>query len=62
MQALSLVGPPTNPTPDMQRKDLAVHLLKVQEIAKDVVAPSAADIDRNALWPEPGIRAMQPEG
>ena len=62
MQALSLVGPPTNLAPDMQRKDLAVHLLKVQEIAKDVVAPSAADIDQNALWPEPGIRAMQREG
>lgn len=62
MQPLSLVGQQPNPAPDMYRKDIAALLLKVQEIAKDVVAPSAGEIDRKALWPEPGVRALQREG
>jgi len=62
MQALSSAGHPPDPVNVMPRKDIAALLLKVQEIAKDVVAPSAADTDRHARWPQPGIRAMQREG
>ncbi len=62
MQALSSAGLPPAPANDMPRKDFAALLLKAQEIAKDVVAPSAVDIDAQAHWPEPGIRALQHEG
>lgn len=46
----------------MRRQDMSTLLLKVQEIAKDVVAPNVERTDRDARWPEPGIRALQREG
>ena len=62
MQVLSLAAHQANRVPEMPRKEIAALLLKAQEIAKDVVAPNAAAIDRDARWPEPGIRALQREG
>jgi alkylation response protein AidB-like acyl-CoA dehydrogenase len=46
----------------MHRQEMSALLLKVQEIAKDVVAPNVERTDRDACWPEPGIRALQREG
>lgn len=46
----------------MHRQDMTALLLKVQEIAKDVVAPNAERTDKDARWPELGIRALQREG
>ena len=46
----------------MDRQDFTALMLKVQEIAKDVVAPNASDTDNNARWPESSIRALQREG
>lgn len=46
----------------MHRQEMSALLLKVQEIAKDVVAPNVEHTDRDASWPEPGIRALQREG
>jgi len=42
--------------------DLESILERVQEIAKDVVAPNAADVDVKARWPEEGVRALQQAG
>lgn len=46
----------------MHRQEMSALLLKVQEIAKDVVAPNVERTDRDACWPELGIRALQREG
>ncbi len=46
----------------MHRQEMSALLLKVQEIAKDVVAPNVERTDRDACWPEAGIRALQREG
>lgn len=46
----------------MLHQEISVLLSKVQEIAKDVVAPNADRTDKDASWPELGIRAMQQEG
>jgi alkylation response protein AidB-like acyl-CoA dehydrogenase len=43
-------------------QDLESILERVQEIATDVVAPAAESIDKNAIWPEAGIRALQKAG
>ena len=43
-------------------QDLESILERVQEIAKDVVAPEADNIDRDAIWPDTGIRALQQAG
>lgn len=42
--------------------ELAALLARVQDIAREVVAPRSADTDTNALWPETGLRAMQDAG
>ena len=39
--------------------DLESILERVQEVARDVVAPNAEAVDRDARWPEAGIRALQ---
>ena len=46
----------------MHRQEMSWLLLKAQEIAKDVVAPNVEQTDKGALWPEPGMRALQREG
>ena len=46
----------------MRRQEISALLLKAQEIAKDVVAPNAERTDKDARWPELGIRALQREG
>ena len=46
----------------MHSNDLQAILHKVQEIAKEVVAPASVATDREARWPEAGIRAMQGAG
>lgn len=43
-------------------QDLESILERVQEIAKEVVAPKAISVDQNASWPEAGIRALQQAG
>lgn len=43
-------------------QDLGSILGRVQEIARDVVAPNAEAVDRDASWPEQGIRALQQAG
>ena len=43
-------------------QDLESILERVQEIATEVVAPEAESIDKNATWPEAGIRALQKAG
>ncbi len=43
-------------------QDLESILERVQEIATDIVAPAAESIDKNASWPEAGIRALQKAG
>lgn len=43
-------------------QDLGTILGRVQEIAKDVVAPNAEAVDRDASWPEQGLRALQQAG
>ena len=43
-------------------RDLEFLLERAQEIAKDVLAPNAATVDRDACWPEEGIRALQQAG
>jgi len=52
----------TNPMKQGYRENLASILERVQEIVTDVVAPNAASIDKNASWPEKGIRALQQAG
>lgn len=42
--------------------DLESILERVQEIAKGVVASNAEAVDRDASWPEQGIRALQQAG
>lgn len=57
--------PPSDPRMLMNQdypQDLESILERVQEIATDVVAPAADSIDRNATWPEAGIRALQKAG
>jgi alkylation response protein AidB-like acyl-CoA dehydrogenase len=39
--------------------DLEVILETVQEIASSIVGPNAKKVDRDSLWPEEGIRALQ---
>lgn len=46
----------------MRRQEISALVLKAQEIAKDVVAPNAERTDKDARWPELGIRALQREG
>jgi len=46
----------------MQNQEKSSLLLKVQQIAKDVVAPNLERIDEEAFWPELAIRALQTEG
>lgn len=46
----------------MDKQDFASLMLKVQDIAKEVVAPNAAAVDAEAGWPDAGIRALQREG
>ncbi|MBN8761093.1 MAG: acyl-CoA dehydrogenase [Thiobacillus sp. 65-69] len=46
----------------MDRQDFASLMLKVQDIAREVVAPGAAMVDAEANWPDAGIRAMQRAG
>lgn len=41
---------------------LTALLARVQEIAKEEVAPRSADIDEQGLWPEPNLRALLREG
>ena len=43
-------------------QDLGTILGRVQEIANVVVAPNAEAVDRDACWPEQGIRALQQAG
>jgi len=43
-------------------QDLESILERVQEIAQDVVATNAEAVDRDAIWPEQGIRALQQAG
>jgi len=43
-------------------QDLESILERIQEIAKDVVASNAEMTDRDAIWPEAGIRALQQAG
>lgn len=62
MPVLSLTSREPNRVSPMHGSDLQATLYKVQEIAKDVVAPNSAAIDAQARWPEPGIRAMQGAG
>jgi alkylation response protein AidB-like acyl-CoA dehydrogenase len=57
--------PPTDPRMIMNQdypQDLESILERVQEIATDIVAPAAESIDKNASWPEAGIRALQKAG
>ncbi len=62
MPVLPLTSREPNRVFPMHGNDLQAMLYKVQEIAKDVVAPNAVAIDKEARWPEPGIRAMQRAG
>lgn len=62
MPVLSLTSREPKRVSPMHGSDLQTTLYKVQEIAKDVVAPNAAATDAEARWPEPGIRAMQRAG
>jgi len=62
MPVLPLTSREPNRVSLMHGSDLQTTLYKVQEIAKDVVAPNAVAIDAQASWPEPGIRAMQQAG
>jgi len=41
---------------------MPVLLQKAREIAKDVLAPNVERTDKEAAWPEKGIRALQSEG
>jgi alkylation response protein AidB-like acyl-CoA dehydrogenase len=43
-------------------QDLESILQRVQEISKEVVAPNAESVDKNASWPEAGLRALQQAG
>lgn len=57
--------PPTDPRMIMNQdypQDLESILERVQEVATDIVAPAAESIDKNASWPEAGIRALQKAG
>ena len=62
MSVVSLAHREPTREPIMHGSDLQLTLNKIQEIAKDVVAPSANAIDKDARWPEEGIRAMQQAG
>jgi len=42
--------------------DLGEVLCRTGRIAKEVIAGEAADVDREARWPQAGIRAMQAAG
>lgn len=46
----------------MQHQETSALLLKVQEIAKDVVMPNVAQNDLAGAWPEANIRALQQAG
>jgi alkylation response protein AidB-like acyl-CoA dehydrogenase len=37
-------------------------MARVQEIAADVIATNAQSVDKDARWPEAGIRALQQAG
>lgn len=43
-------------------QNLGAMLRTVQEVAKDVVAANAESVDRDARWPEQGIRTLQTAG
>jgi len=42
--------------------DLETALTRAREVAEDVLAPDAQGVDREARWPEEGIRALQAAG
>jgi alkylation response protein AidB-like acyl-CoA dehydrogenase len=44
------------------RQDCAAILQRVEEIAREVLAPNASKIDQEACWPESNIRVLQSEG
>ena len=46
----------------MQSQELSSLFLKVQKIAREVVAPTVDFDFENVTWPEEGIRALQKEG
>ncbi len=46
----------------MYPRDLESILEQVQHIAKGVVAKNAFDVDKQARWPEEGLRALQQAG
>jgi len=46
----------------MQYQEKSNLLLKAQQIAKDVIAPTFSRTDEEAYWPEQAIRALQSEG
>jgi alkylation response protein AidB-like acyl-CoA dehydrogenase len=46
----------------MQYQEKSNLLLKAQQIAKDVIAPTFSRTDEEAYWPEEAIRALQGEG
>jgi len=48
--------------PEIYTPDLDTMLDKTREIARDVVAAQAEQVDRDAAWPEKGIRTLQTEG
>ena len=58
MSAVDLTKPMNRGYPE----HLESILERVQAIATEVVAPEAESIDRNATWPEKGIRALQAAG
>ncbi|MES9834196.1 MAG: acyl-CoA dehydrogenase family protein [Candidatus Thiodiazotropha sp. DIVDIV] len=46
----------------MYPRDLESILEQVQQIAKGIVAQNALDVDKQARWPEEGLRALQQAG
>lgn len=46
----------------MSQYDMSMLLQKAREIAKDVLAPNVDRTDKEAIWPEESIRALQSEG
>lgn len=46
----------------MQPRDLESILYTAKEIAREVVSPEADTVDREARWPEKGMRTLQQEG
>ena len=46
----------------MYGRDLVAVLAQAQEIAREVAAPRAAEVDRESRWPEHSLRALQHAG